>query len=384
MEEEEIKLATKDLKFEGLNRGEVVDFSDVENIEQLKNVIILNYVLLCRKCASSKFCKFHDSSEPPCPILEKVVNNYIDMNIKAIDTENRYELAEFIKSVILLTKIFYDFENWRGIYVEKWFNWYFESAHPGINSTYAHELLVEISKFVKAYRVVSTKRVKKFAVLVEGDSEYHALPQIFSALGITGIEFESGKNAVTFINLSGKDSVQKKKIETVLKRFREKETSYFLIIDNDPKVAEYIEDLKRACLIEENNYLIWENKFEDNFGEKAIWSIIKEEAKLNAKQINLAELKKVNSEKNDVVKSLEYLLQKSGIDFHYNKYKVAVAKRLGKWVAREIDQSMRPSPHVYNGNRTPTSKNFPEFVKIIKRITDEIKRISSEFHVVRT
>jgi hypothetical protein len=46
-----MKLATKDLKLEGLNR-DVVDFSDVETIEQLKIKITNNYVVLCRKCAS--------------------------------------------------------------------------------------------------------------------------------------------------------------------------------------------------------------------------------------------------------------------------------------------------------------------------------------------
>jgi hypothetical protein len=378
-----IKLATKDLKFEGLNRGEIVDFSDVENVEQLKDVIIFNYVLLCRKCASSRFCKFHDASEPPCPILEKVVGNYIDMNIKAVNTENRLDLAEFIKSIILLTKIFNDFENWRGIYVEKWFNWYFESYHPGINSTYAHDLLVEISKFVKAYRVVSTKRVKKFAILVEGDSEYVALPPILSALGITGIEFES-KDSVNFINLKGKDSVQKKRIEAILTRFRAEEISYFLLLDNDPNVSDYIEDLKRACLIEENNFLVWENKFEDNFGEEAIWLLVREEAGLKPDQIDLTELKQFNSEKKDVVKSIEYLLRKNGIVFSFDSYKVAVAKRLGEWVSREINESMSPSAGVYDGSRTPTSKSFPSFVETIRRITEEMKRLSSEFHVVRT
>ena len=190
--------------------------------------------------------------------------------------------------------------------------------------------------------------------------------------------------SVSFISLKGKDSVQKNKIETILKRFREKETSYFLIIDNDPLVSDYIEDLKRAGLIEENNYLVWENKFEDNFGEEAIWSLVREEAKLNADQIDLDELKQLNSEKKDVVKSLELLLKKNGIGLHFDKYKVAVAKRLGKWVSIEIDQSMRPSPDLYDGSRMPTSKSFPSFVETIKRITEEIKRGSSEFHVIRT
>lgn len=192
-----MELATDGLTFPGLNEGDVVDFSKVESVEQLKFTIVNNYIPLCRKCASERFCKSHDSSEPPCPILEKVVDNYVDMNIKSVESNNQHSLSEFIRSVIMLVRIFNHFENWRGLYVDEWFNWYFESAHPQINSMYVHDLLIEISNFVRANRVVGTKRQKKFVVFVEGDSEVVALPPIFMALGVTGIDFKM-KNSVKF------------------------------------------------------------------------------------------------------------------------------------------------------------------------------------------
>jgi Glu-tRNA(Gln) amidotransferase subunit E-like FAD-binding protein len=191
------------------------------------------------------------------------------MNVKSVKTANQHDLAEFIRSIILLAEIFSNFENWRGTYVNEWFNWYFESAHPTLNSIFAFDLLVKISRYVSAYRVVETERVKKFVVFVEGDSEFVALPPIFTALGMTGIDF-SMKNSVRFINLEGKDRLQRDKIRINLAKFREDEISYFLIFDNDLNVRSYIEDLKREKLIEDGHYLIWDAKFEDNFGEEAI------------------------------------------------------------------------------------------------------------------
>jgi hypothetical protein len=377
-----MKLATKGLIFEGLNEGERVDFSDVETVEQLKATVTSNYVVLCRKCASEGFCKFHDSSEPPCPILERVVENYVDMNIRSVNTENQFALSEFIKSMILLIRIFNYFENWRGVYVNEHFNWYFESAHPRLNSFYAFELLVEISKYVKAYRVVQTERVKRFVIFVEGDSESVALPLIFEALGVTGIN-NGIKNSVRFINLEGKDSVQRDKIKTNLEKFREDEISYFLILDNDSNVANYICDLQRAGLMEDDHYLVWERKFEDNFGEEVILRTLKQEANEVFGKVDLEKLKRCNATKHDIGKSIEYLMKENGASVSFDDYKVSIAKRLSELVCQEIEKSMTTESGIYDFRRTPESKSFPEFVERLRKIAEEIEKISSEYHVIK-
>ena len=99
-----MKLATKNLVFQGPNEGDGVDFSKVKTVEQLKETIVYNYVVLCRNCASESFCKFYDSSEPPCSILEKVVHNYIDMNIKSI-AENLLYCHKIEKGVVLKSSL---------------------------------------------------------------------------------------------------------------------------------------------------------------------------------------------------------------------------------------------------------------------------------------
>jgi hypothetical protein len=376
-----MKLATKRLIFQGLNAGEKVDFSKVETVEQLKEIILYNYVVLCKNCVSENFCKFHDSSHPPCPILERVVGNYVDMNIKSVDTENQYALSEFIKSIILLIQIFNYFENWRGVYVDESFNWYFESAHPRLNSFYGFDLLVKISQYVKAYRVVQTERVKRFVIFVEGNSEFVALPPIFKALGVIGID--SGiTNSVRFINLEGKDRVQSEKIKINLEKFREDEISYFLILDNDPNVGRYIEDLKRAGLMEDNHYLIWERKFEDNFGEDTILEALKKEAKGVFERVGLDELKRCNATKRDIGKSVEYLMKEKGKPVSFDDYKVKVAKRLSEIVCLEIEESMTTESGAHDVGRTPKSKSFPDFVEKLRKIAEEIQEINSEYHVV--
>lgn len=375
-----MKLATKNIVFQGLNEGETVVFSDVETVEQLKHTLVNNYVVLCRNCASAKFCKFHDPSEPPCPILEKVVHNYVDMNIKAVNTESEFDLSEFIKSVILIIQIFNYLENWKGIYVDEWFNWYFQYMHPKLNLHFGHELLQKISQYVSTYRVVQTDRLKRFIVLVEGDSESVALPPIFKALGVTDIG-KGPSDSVHFVNLEGKDSVQRDKIQTILTRYKENEVSYFLILDNNIETRRYIEELKREGLIEDDHYLIWENNFEDNFGEEAILKVLREEDNIFEK-INLDELKACNLTKHDIKKSVDYLLRTKGIDVSFDNYKVGIAKRLSDWVCQEIDGSMRTSSGVYDGRRTPKSTSFFDLVEKIKKITEEIKKINAQFHIV--
>jgi hypothetical protein len=377
-----MELATDNLVFQGLNPGERVDFSEVKTIEQLKKTIIQNYVPLCRKCSAASFCKFH-SHDNSCPILVKVVNNYIDMNIKSIHAHVKYNLEEFIKSTLLLVEIFTDFENWRGLYVDEYFNWYFESVHPTLNATYAHQLLIDISKFVRSYRVVDVNRLKRFVILVEGDSEFHALPPIFDKLGVLGINFDI-KNSVRFVNLEGKDRVQRDKIRDVLARFGEEDVTYFLIIDNDPKAKTYIDDLRREGLLQDGHYLVWADKFEDNFGEEPIAKVIGEVTSGISDKINVAKLKEINSTKKDIAKSIEHLLRENQIEFRFSDYKLKIAERLSQWVCKDIDESMRTAAGVYDGSRTPTSKTFPDFVDKLRRIAEEIKRISSEFHVVKT
>ena len=128
---------------------------------------------------------------------------------------------------------------------------------------------------------------------------------------------------------------------------------------------------------------MWVNKFEDNFGEEAILTVIGEEKTGIHDIIDVAELKALNSTKHDIGKSIEHLLREKRIEFKFDDYKVKIARRLSQWICKEIDESMRTTSGAYDGSRTPASKSFPDFVEKLRKIAEEIKRISSEFHVVK-
>jgi hypothetical protein len=363
-------LATENIRLPGLNLGDIVDFSDVKTLEQLKQKIVENYVVLCRKCASESSCKFYDRTEPPCPVLSKVVSNFIDMNIKSINTENQNHLKDFIKSTVLLINIFNRFENWKGIYVDNDFNWYFESAHPFLNLSYGHNLLIELSKFLKAYRTVKINRLKKFTIFVEGKSEYEALPIIFDSLGLLGVS-TGIKNKVQFINLDGKDRIQKDKIKLVLNKLREEEVSYFIVLDNDNNTKQYIDDLIREGLIEKSHCLIWDNKFEDNFDEVIILQALKEEAREAADKIELDELIKGNDRRNDIAKTVDDLLRGKGVAFSFANYKVRIAKRIAERIRSEKTKA----------NATELPK-LTAFIEKLKEVIKEMETLSTNFHVI--
>ncbi len=376
-----MKLATRGIVFPEPNKGTTVDFSDVTTVKELKEKLVDYFVGLCVRCAKldKDICKF--SEYYTCGILEKVLHNYIDLNVKAIDTENKYQLTKFIKSAIVLIEIFEQFERWEDIYADERSKRYFKYTHTWQNSFYVHHLLLKLSEFAHAYQVVNIKRLKRFEILVEGDSEYLALPPIFETLGVIWIgDYVSGHTSVKFVNLEGKDNVQRKKIDTSLKKFREENVTYFIILDNDVKVKQYVADLERQRLIEKGRYLIWKNTFEDNFSENIVLEALQLENPGIIGKVDVKELVRVNSKLHDVGRALDKLLYGKVVGFKFKDYKVKIAQRMSEWVCHDIYQSSVKKPKSKKGQ---TSKKFTKFVKNLRTITDEIKRLSFEFHMVK-
>lgn len=203
---------------------------------------------------------------------------------------------------------------------------------------------------------------------------------ILEALGALGANGDS-KNKIRFINMEGTGSLQLKKIRDNLKKYREDGVSYFLVVDNDPNVLNLIENLKRENLIDAKHYLIWEHKFEDNFPEETILHVLDGVRGISS-NIDIDELKRYNSTKHDIAKSIEHFMRQKGIPFSFDAYKVGIAERMSSWVCREIDESMR-SGGTYIGSRIPKSASFPQFVEKLRGIAEEMKRESTEFYVVK-
>jgi hypothetical protein len=365
-----VKLGTKGLKLEGLNKRESVDFSDVETVEQLKEKIIYCYIALwCEKCGARNYCKFYDRSEA-CTILQKVVCNYIDVNLKFVNSEDQGVLREFIRSLVILIDVFSSFEFWQGLYADETLNLYFQDMHPRVNLSLAHALLSELNEFIKANHVVRTERLKSVHFFFEGDSETVALPPILYKLKVN-------RESVGFSNLKGKGRAQKDKLRLALSAHKGHGVTCFLVLDNDSEVRQNVQDLVGEGLLGESHYIIWDKNFEDNFGEELILKTLEEVRPDIKGKISVDELTELSSKGDGVERSIDRLMRSKGIDgFKFQDCKVEVARMLSKLICDEIDQSMQTSPQSYDGSRTPTSKSCPKLVERLTRIAEEVKRVS--------
>jgi len=286
-----MELGTEHIVLKGLNDGEFVEFKGITTLDELKTHIVNSYFPLCSSCNARGHCEYELRREP-CQMLVKVLDNFVDMNIRSIDTSNGFDLSRFIEITISLVDIIYNAENLKWMYLDDYYNVYLESVHPKLTLGYVSDLLVDLSKLNQSYRVVKTDRVKKFVVIVEGDSEEICLPSVFDSLDVIGVIY-ARRNSVRFVNIKGKDSLQKSKIADILTKYREDDISYFIIMDNDDSVEGYINDLKRADLVSDENYLIWENKFEDNFSEEIIIGLLQQIEPAIFNEVSIAEVVKI-------------------------------------------------------------------------------------------
>jgi hypothetical protein len=377
-----MELETKDLIIEGNNEGEYIDFKNVSTISDLKEKIIDNYVTLCRNCAFEEICKLKPELEIPCPLLSKMVENFIITNINTIDVSNTYKLKTFIELIISLIRFFNNSLNFLGIYTDDYFNQYFKSAHPSLNSIFGSKILEGISIFISNfYKIIEFGRIKEIKIFVEGKSEFEGLPKIFSEFGLFSSLNARLSHNLDFINMEGKDRIQKNKIEYILNILKKANSDCFIIIDNDENVKQYVDDLIRSNLIERNHILIWQNKFEDNFEEEFILKALQEEDSV-FNNIDLNELKEENSKRKDIEESINYLLKINEYSIKFADYKVSLANRISLWICKELKASMIDDTGAYNGSREPKSVNFEYFINQIKPIVSKIKEIITDFHIV--
>lgn len=371
-----MKLATDKIIMKGLNEGEFVDFSDVTTIEELKKKIMYNYVTVCRKCSAITFCKFYDEREPPCRVLELLVSNYIDFNIKNINTENYYHMEDFIRSLILLIKFSSSSINWIGGYTDRDLCIFFKGYHSRINSIFPNEILVSLSQYLQSNRYVEVDRIKEFVIILEGDSEEIALPLIFSKLGLYTTTGTSFLYNLRYINIKGKDRLKLDKIRMILKQFREKDIEYFIIVDNDSGVSRYINDLVKEGLIIRKHCLIWRNKFEDNFDEEVVLNCLQEIDDV-FDNITLTELITENNKIKDIEKTINKLMFEKSIPTQFRYFKIELAKKICVKINEIIEKRKEEENIVYDNN----IKNEC-FIKKLNAIVEEITKIYEDYHIV--
>jgi hypothetical protein len=360
--------------------GNQIDLSKVKTLEDLKDAIIYEIEFpYCKNCGFYSKCPYkRNTKEETCALLDDVMRRYIDMNIKSINYQDEYEISEFIKSCYYVIHMFKDCLDFLGIYSDDYWNANFESAHPRINSLWAHKILINLSKYLESIRKIKIDKLKKFAIIVEGESDEIILKSILNSLGVLGINFDT-KNSIKFYILNSKARAKKERIISHLKRFKEINCDYFLFLDKDAE--DIVKDLERARLIEKDYVFYFESELEEEYpiGEliKKIERLKPELKKIFSKKEILNQLKKGKTLK----KSLGDIAHEKEKSFDLEGVKVDLAKLISKEASKELEKSIIVGG-VHRGDLKPKSKTYKKLVEKIRPLADKLKKISKDFYVI--
>src|SRR3989344_1070825 len=380
MMSKEIKFNFEDIIIQD-KEGNQIDLSKVKTLEDLKNAIIYEIEFpYCKNCGFYSMCLYkRNTSEGTCAFLDEVIRRYIDMNIKSIDYKNSYFMEEFIKSCYYFAHMSKDFLDLIGIYTDNYFNSNLESMHTNMNSLFSHKILINLSKYLDSIRKIDFKKIKKFIILVEGESDKIILSSILNSLGVLGIHFDI-KNSVRFYVLEGKDRLKKKdSIKDYFKRFRETETEYFLFLDKDSE--EDVNDLIREGIVNQSYIFYFERELEEEYPIKKLVKAI-EEIKPDLKgifkeRIILTKLKEKKLK--EILSGEAYNQSKS---FNLDDIKVELSKRISKETSEELEKSIIVGG-VHMGNLKPKSKTYKKLVEKIRPLAEKINKLSTDYYIVK-
>lgn len=372
-----VDIDLKDVKFK-TEGGDIVDFGNVKTTDDLKEQIRYLGFPYCKNCGFYKQCNYKSKNDD-CGLLSEVLSNYIEMNIKSTKYKNSYDLENFIKSCFYIIHLFKDFLDWMGIYSDKELNLYLESDHPHMNSLFSHKTLIKLSKYLESVRNINPRRIKKFAVLVEGPSDKIILSKTLNGLGVLGIDFDI-KNSVKIVTLDSNSRAKKDAIKSHLRRFKELDCDYFLVLDGDAKA--YADELIRANLIEKDHVLIFEKEIEDEYPLEKVIEVIEQicpqlKGKFNKDEV----LNKINSKNKSIKEILESYAHEKGFSFVFNDIKVKLAEKISQEITNELENSRKDPSGCIHGDWKPTSSTYEQLVEKIKPLAEKINDISKNYFV---
>lgn len=115
--------------------------------------------------------------------------------------------------------------------------------------------------------------IPRVVLLIEGDSEEMAIGILMNALGIV-----PENKGIAIHNFEGTGGISPFNAEAVLRIAKSQKVGRYLIVDNDPKAEELVNELsERLGLLEDDCYRIWERDFEyDNFGMELVAETVNE------------------------------------------------------------------------------------------------------------
>lgn len=195
----------------------------------------------------------------------------------------------------------------------------------------------------------------KLLLIVEGPTEYEAIPIIAQAMGINFDQL-----GIRMLPLGGAGETAKKRSKKLLEYLNLTDTQPYIILDNDQNVEGHLKTLEKAKLIPPNNYRIWEREFEeDNFSDEEVLQQVIQQAKERSSNLEIStemiEKERQAKQKEGKQSYLTTILEK--IAHPYEIDKPELGKALAKIVADRIEKQEK---------YTPTTEIEKEILKIVK------------------
>ena len=184
----------------------------------------------------------------------------------------------------------------------------------------------------------------RLLLIVEGPTEYEAIPKIAEAMGINFDQL-----GIRILPLKGAGETAKRRIEKLLEYLAFPATIPYIIIDNHPNVERNLKRLEEAKLIPPNHYRIWKKEFEeDNFSDEEVLQQIVQQAKKRGFDLKISTetIEKERQAKRKEGKPIPHLtkiLKKITKSFGYEIDKPELGKALAKIVADRIEKHTPPT-----------------------------------------
>ncbi len=180
--------------------------------------------------------------------------------------------------------------------------------------------------------------------------------------------------------MDSKSRVKKDKIKPHLKRFRELDSEYFLFLDKDSKNT--VDELIKEGLISQENVFFFENELEEEYPLEKLISEI-ESFKPELKDIfEVSDVKKELKSK-PLKKVLSDIAYRENKSFNLDDVKIKLAKSFSDNISKELENSIIDKNGTHRGDWKPKSKNYSQIVERIRPLADKIKKISTDYFVVK-
>ncbi|MHA1973325.1 MAG: TOPRIM nucleotidyl transferase/hydrolase domain-containing protein [Candidatus Hodarchaeales archaeon] len=202
--------------------------------------------------------------------------------------------------------------------------------------------------------------IPKLLLLVEGETEEESIPIIATSMG-----FYLRENGVEIYNYEGTGGIKGQNIRGTLDTAKKHGTMCYVITDNDERAQEYIDDLVRENLLNEENYVIWDKEYEDdNFGIDGVLSKINAAIENNGlDSIKKTEIQEEIKKGKFLMKSIEDVIWNK---YHFKIYSIISKTELGIFLALDRAEEIKEERKAKQYN--PKMKIEKILLKISKKI----------------